>query len=132
LPVSSTSQIVTKQNIFARYKEIKKKSEALKATTYSEFWKKTTTTQHRLLSTLDTKKGQFQLTFLEPTLPVPKSAEDYKSLIFCFDNKKVHAIDQIDLHKQAGEMIYSELKSSAMTTSKLQASLNNIHSQLNI
>ena len=55
----------TKQNIFARYKEIKKNNEALKATTYSEFWKQTATTQHRLLSTFDTEKGQFQLTFLD-------------------------------------------------------------------
>lgn len=37
-PVSSVSQGTEQQNIFARYKEIKRKNEALKATTYSEFW----------------------------------------------------------------------------------------------
>lgn len=79
---------------------------------------------------LDTEKAQFQLAFSEPKVPTPRSAEDYKTSIFAFDTKQIHAIDQIDLHKQAGEMIYSTLTSSAMETSKLQTSLNNIHSQL--
>ena len=34
LHVSSTSQIETQQNIFSRYREIKKKNEAFKTTTY--------------------------------------------------------------------------------------------------
>jgi len=70
---------------------------------------------------------QHQLAFLEPKVPVPKSTEDYKTSIFAFDTKQIHAIDQIDLHKQASEMIYSTLTSSTMAASKLQASLNNIH-----
>ena len=65
---------------FSRYKEIKRKNEALKVTTFSKFWKQTSTTQHKLLSALDSQKGQFQLAFLEPTVLVPKSAEDYKTL----------------------------------------------------
>lgn len=55
--MSSTSQIATQENIFSRYREIKKKNEALKATIYSEFWNKTATNQHKLLSALDTEKG---------------------------------------------------------------------------
>ena len=104
-PISSTSQIATEQNIFAKYREIKKKNEALKATTYSKFWKKISTTQHRLLSSLDTEKGQIQLAFLELTVPIPKGIEDYKSSVFSFDTKKIHVIDHIDLRKQTGEMI---------------------------
>jgi len=104
----------------------------LKASTYSELWKYTATAQHRFLSTFDKENGKFQLDFLEPTIPSPKSAEDYKASIFYVDSKNVHAIDQIDLHKQAREMIYSTLNSPAMVSSKLQASLNNIHSQLKI
>lgn len=117
-PISSASQILAQQNIFARYREIKRKNEALKASTYSEFWKETATTQHRFLSIFDTEKGQ--LSFLEPTVPTPISAEDYKASIFSVDTNKVHAIDQIDLHKQAREMIYSTLTSLAMAASKLQ------------
>jgi len=36
-PVSYVSQGIEQQNIFLRYKAIKKKNEALKATTYFEF-----------------------------------------------------------------------------------------------
>jgi len=63
---------------------------------------------------------------------VLKSVEYYKTFLFSFDTKKIHLIDQINLHKQAGEMIYTSLTSSSMTASKLQASLNNIHSQLSL
>ena len=44
-PISSTFQILEKQSIFTRYREIKLKNEALKASTYLEFWKKISTTQ---------------------------------------------------------------------------------------
>jgi len=43
-PVSYVSQDTMQQNIFARYKKIKRKNEALKATIYSEFWKNSLTT----------------------------------------------------------------------------------------
>lgn len=52
-PMPSTSQIPTQQNIFSRYREIKKKNKALNASTYSEFLKQNGTTQHRLLYALD-------------------------------------------------------------------------------
>jgi len=60
---------------------------------------------------------------LEPKFPIPKSAEDYKYPFFAFDTKQIHAINQIDLHKQDGEMIYSTLTSFSMEASKLQTSL---------
>jgi len=109
-----------------------KKNEGLKTSTYYEFWKQSSTTQTRLLSALDPDKGQFQLLFLEPKVPVPKSVEDYSTFVFSFDTKKIHPIDHIDLNKQVGEMIYSTLTSSAMEASKLQASFNNIHSYLKL
>jgi len=65
-------------------------------------------------------------------VPTPRSVEDYKASRFSVDTKKGHAIDQINLHKQAGEMIYSTLTSSAIATSSLQTSVNNMHSQLKI
>lgn len=52
--------------------------------------------------------------------------------MFSYDTKQVHVIDQIDLHKQECEIIYSTLTSLAMETSKLQPSLNNIDSQLKL
>jgi len=107
-----------------------KKNETLKTSTYEKFWKQTSSTQTRLLLALENEKGQFPLVFLEPKVPVPKSVEDYKTSIFSFDIKKIHPIGQIDLDKKVGEMIYSSLTSFSMEPSKLQASLNNIHSQL--
>ena len=56
-PMSSISHDTTQQNTFSRYKEIKKKNEALEVTTYSKFRKQYSTTHHRILRALDTKKG---------------------------------------------------------------------------
>lgn len=87
----------SKHSIFARYREIKKKNEALKATTYLEFWKQTLASQHRLLSALNTQKRQFKMALLEPKVPFLKFAADYKEFVFAFDTKQIHHIDQIDL-----------------------------------
>jgi len=38
----------------------------------------------------------------------------------------------MDLHKQTGEMLYSTLTNSAIENSRLQASVNNIQSQLKL
>jgi hypothetical protein len=53
-------------------------------------------------------------------------------LSFEFDVKDVHPVDQMDMHRQTGEMIFSTLKNTSMTASKLQVSLNNIQSQLKL
>lgn len=62
----------------------------------------------------------------------PRSVEDFKASIFSIDTKKIHEFDQIDLHKETGEPIFSSLTSSAKTVSKLQSSLNNINSSFKI
>lgn len=56
-PVSSTSYAPPQPSIFDRYKETKLKNEALKVSTYLEFWKQITTTQHNLLSSFDLENG---------------------------------------------------------------------------
>ena len=56
-PISHISHDSTQQNVFSRYKEIKRKNEALKDTTYSKFRNNSSTTQHNLLSALDTEMG---------------------------------------------------------------------------
>ena len=43
--------------------------------------------------------------------------------------KDVHPIDQIEFHKQAGEMIYCTITGKAITTNKLQDSLDNVTTQ---
>ena len=71
-----------------------------------------------------------QMAFLQAQVPHPKRTSDYKKTSFEFDVKKVHPTDQIDMHRQTWEMIFSTLTNTSMTTSKLQVSLNNIQSQL--
>ena len=70
------------------------------------------------------------MAFPKPKVPFPKTSEYYSKSIFSFDSKEIHPIDQIDLHKQVGEIIYSTLISSAMEKSKLQVSLSKIQPQL--
>jgi hypothetical protein len=41
-------------NIFKNYDMIKNKNQMLTNNTYAQFWKKTSTTQHKLLSSFDT------------------------------------------------------------------------------
>lgn len=70
--------------------------------------------------------------FLKTKFIVLKFIDDYKTPLLSFDKKQIQPIDQIYLHKQAGEMIYSSLTSSANAASKLQTSLNNINSHLKL
>jgi hypothetical protein len=122
----------TESNIFDKYKQIKQRNELLNNNTYAQFWKQTSTAQHRLLSSFDTERGRMQMEFLQAQVPHPKTVADYKKTSFEFDVKDVHPVDQMDMHRQTGEMIFSTLKNTSMTASKLQVSLNNIQSQLKL
>ena len=57
---------------------------------------------------------------------------DYKRATFEFQTKDVHPVDQMDLHKQTGEMVFYSLTHASTTTSKLQVSLNNVQTQLKL
>lgn len=46
--------------------------------------------------------------------------------------KDIHPIDQIELHKRTGEMVYSMLTSKAIVAHQLQNSLNNISTQFQL
>jgi hypothetical protein len=119
-------------NIFYKYKEIKQRNELINTSTYTQFWKQTSIAQHRLLSAFDTDKGRIQMAFLQAQVPYPKTTSDYKKTSFEFDVKDVHHVDQMDMHRQTGEMIFSTLKNTSMKSSKIQISLNNIQSQSKI
>jgi hypothetical protein len=129
---TKSSQEPTRLNIFEKYNLIKKKNELLTNSTYAQFWKKTYTTQHRLLSSFDTKKGRMHMVFLQGQVPHPKAIFYYKRETFEFDVKEVHPGNQMDMHRQTGEMIFSTLANTSMTTAKLQVSLNNVQSQLKL
>ena len=130
--LSTKSQEPAGLNIFENCNLIKKKNELLNNNTYAQFWKKTSTAQHRLLSTFDTKKGRMHIEFLQAQVPHPKAVSNYKRETFEFDVKEVHPTDQMDMHRQIGEMIFSTLENTSMTGAKLQVSLNNVQSQLKL
>jgi hypothetical protein len=70
--------------------------------------------------------------FLQAQVPHPKKDVEYKKTTFEFDVKDFHPVDQMDMHRQIGEMIFFTLKNTSTTASNLQVSLNNIHSQLKL
>jgi hypothetical protein len=129
---SQPSQGSAKLSIFEKYDLIKKKNEMLTNNTYAQFWKQTSTTQHRLLSAFDTEKGRMHMEFLQAQVPHPKEITDYKRSTFEFDTKEVHPADQMDLHRQTGEMVFSTLANASTTAAKLQVSLNNVQTQLKL
>jgi hypothetical protein len=100
--------------------------------TYAQLWKKTSTTHHRFLFDFYTKKGRMHMAYLQAHVPQPKTISDYKISTFDFDIKEVHPSDQVDMHRQNGEMIFSTLANTSMTTAKLQVSLNNVQTQLKL
>jgi hypothetical protein len=126
------SQESAELSIFEKYNLIKKKNEMLTSNTYAQFWKQTSTTQHRLLSSFDTEKGRMHMAYLQAQVPQPKTISDYKRSTFEFDSKDVHPADQMDLHRQTGEMIFSTLANTSTTAAKLQVSLNNVQTQLKL
>jgi hypothetical protein len=73
-----------------------------------------------------------KMEFLQAQVPHPKTTTDYKKTTFEFDIKDVHPVDQMDMHRRTWEMIFSTLKNTSVTASKLQVSLNNIPYQLNL
>jgi hypothetical protein len=83
-----------------------------------------------LFSAFDTKRGRMKMAFLQAQAPHPKTTAEYKKTSFEFDVKDAHPIDQMDMHRQIGDMILSTLTNTSMNSSKLQVSLNNIQSQL--
>jgi hypothetical protein len=61
-----------------------------------------------------------------------KVINDYKRATFEFQTKDVHPADQMDLHRQTGEMVLSTLAHASTASSKLQVSLNNVQTQLKL
>lgn len=119
-------------NIFSTFLEIKQNNGCLKSQVYSHFWKQTSTSQHRLLSTFNSERGRMQMAFLQAQILFPISTTDYKKTIFSFDVNQIHPIDQMDLHRQLGEMLFSTMTTTTMSLSKLRTGLSNAQSQLKI
>ena len=62
----------------------------------------------------------------------PQSAADYIRNNFEVLEKDIDPLDQIELHKQTGVMIYSTPTDKSMMAHKLQDSLDNTNTQLQL
>lgn len=120
------AQDTAEPNIFSKYKDIKQRNEIIKASTHTQFWKQTVVSQDILLSAFDSEKAKMQIEFLEVKVAAPRSPGDYKESVFTFGAQHFHPIDQMELHRQTSEIMYSTLTNTAMYASKLQVSLTNI------
>jgi len=69
---------------------------------------------------------------LEPKVAQPISAEYYKQSILSFDKDTIHPIDQMNFHKQSGEMLYKTITNTDMAVAKLKVSLTNSQAQLKL
>ena len=69
------------------------------------------------------------MSFIKPTAQQPRTSADYKKIDFEVLARDIHPIDQIEFHKQAGEIIYSTLTRKAIAAHQLQYSLRNISAQ---
>jgi len=72
------------------------------------------------------------MAFLQAQIPFPKSPSDYKKNVFSFNANKIHPIDQMDMHRQSGEMLFSTMTTTTMSLSKLRTALANVQSRLKI
>ena len=72
------------------------------------------------------------MSYFKPKVQQPQSAANYIRTNLEVLAKDIHPIDQIELHKQTGEMVYSTLADKAMLAHKLQNSLENTSAQLDL
>ena len=130
LQFSTSTNVIgeMEETIFDTFIKIKIKNEMLKKSTYAQFWKKSSTSQGRLLLAFNSEKGKMHMAFLEAQTVEPKTLTDYKQTSFEFDARNVHPIDQLEMHKQTGEMISSTLTSTSMSLFKMQVALSNAQS----
>ena len=111
---------------------IKKKNDPLKMKVYDQYMKMAPHNQQRLMSAFDLSQGKMLMSHFKAKVPKPTSAADYIRSNFEVLAKDIHPLDQIEFHRQTGEMVYSTLTNKAMAALTLQDSLNNTTAQLKI
>lgn len=77
------------------------------------------TKQQRLMSTYDIREGKTIMSYFKPKVQQPQSIADYIRTNLEVLAKDIHPLDQIELHKQTGEMVYSTLANKVMLAYKL-------------
>ncbi len=97
---------------------------------YNHLLKMAPTNQQRLMSVYYVHEGKMIMSHFMPTMLQPQSAADYIRTNLEVLAKDIHPMDQIELHKQTGEMVYATLADKTLVNYRLENSLNNTATQL--
>ena len=129
--MSTSSQQSKKPKITkASFKQIKAQNELLRAEVYKQFIDATPAQQERLMSVYDIQKEKIIFSHFKPKGPQPKTAADFVKTRVEVLARDIHPMDQIELHKQAGEMVYATLVEKATMAHELKESLKYTNTQL--
>lgn len=124
---SSTQRSKKPASVKANFKEIKAQNELLRVQLYDQFLKATPTKQERLMAAYDIKEEKMILSHFKPKVQQPKKAAEYVRTNLQVLAKDIHPMDQIELHKQIGKMVYATLVEKATLAHELKESLKNIN-----
>jgi len=129
---SSTQQRKRPPGIKATFMEIKAQNELSRVQLYDQFLKATLSKKQRLMVAYDFKEEKMILSHFKPKVQQPQIAVDYVKTNLEVLSKDIHPMEQIELHKQTGEMVYATLADKAMLAHELKESLKNTNTQLDL
>ena len=129
---SSRQQSKPGSDIKKLFIDIKARNEPVRYQLYNQLLRMAPTNQQRLMAAYDIQEGKMALSHFRPTMQQPQSSADYIRTNLEVFAKDIHPMDQIELHKQTGEMVYSTLADKTLMAHRLQNSLHNTTAQLEL
>lgn len=116
---SARQQSKQGSDIKRKFTKIEAKNERIRIKLYNHLLKIAPTNQQRLMSAYDIQEGKMILSHFKPKIQQPQSATDYIRTNLEVLAKDIWPMDQIELHKKTGEMVYSTLANKALLAHKL-------------
>lgn len=114
------------------FTKIKARNDLVRLQIYNQYLTMAPSDQQRLKSSYDIKEGKMIMSYFKPKVQQTQSATDYIRTNLEVLAKDIHPMDQIEVHKQTGEMVYSTMADKAMLAYQLQNSLDNTTAQLHL
>lgn len=122
---SSRQQGRQNSDIKKVFTDIKARNEPVRYQLYNQLLRMAPTNQQRLMAAYDIQEGKMTLSQFRPIMQQPQSAADYIRTNLEVLSKDIHPMDQIELHKQTGEMVYSTLADKTLMAHRFHNSLHN-------
>lgn len=129
---SSRQQSRQSSDIKKVFIDIKAINEPVRYQLYDQLLKMAPTNQQRLMEAYDIQEGKMTLSHFRPIIQQPQSATGYIRTNQEVFVKDIHPMDQIELHKQTEEMVYSTLADKTVIGHRLQNSLHNTTAQMEL